>query len=319
MKHPNRYAARLRFLIVMGFLGVFVSGCGGSMGTLENERADSIEAFDEDLDVFYKGADDPGIWRVALGDGSKEKLFDKKYSLIDVSLARDIWVFNDSDLNFYMQRPGDRNPEKFKAFEGLLGQAAIAPDASRVALTRIRHLDGPTNEMGDSRIYFVDLNDLKITKIETPIRSWMTQLSWSRDGRSLIVGTFDQELWRVDPSSGASTEVADPQELVGQYHPKAGGSAQTTCPGEGGATLVQSEWGADEGIALELADGTSSPLVTISGRERGFHDYQATVSTFFFTPSCKNVVFAYDTRVWIVSVETLLAYEITAGRYPFLL
>ena len=188
-----------------------------------------------------------------------------------------------------------------------------------MALTRIRDLNAPTDEMGDGRIYFLNLTDLQITHVETPIDSFIVSLFWSRDGEALLVSTFDNKYWRIDPRSGAATEIPYDEAFGGQFYPKAGGPRRVSCPGDGGGTLVAQEWGADEGIGIERPDGTSSPLVTISGRERGFHDYQATVSHFFYLPSCENVIFSYDTRVWIVSVESLQVYQVASGRYPFML
>src|SRR5690554_7168724 len=109
-------------------------------------------------------------------------------------------------------------------------EAAIATDASRVALTRIRDLNAPTDEMGDGRIYFLNLTDLQITHVETPIDSFIVSLFWSRDGEALLVSTFDNKYWRIDPRSGAATEIPYDEAFGGQFYPKAGGPRRVSCP-----------------------------------------------------------------------------------------
>ena len=57
----------------------------------------------------------------------------------------------------------------------------------------------------------------------------------------------------------------------------------------------------------------------IEGRDRGFHDYQPTFRTAFFTPSCNYVVFGFDGKTWIVDVEAKRTGLIAVGTPGFIL
>ena len=45
-------------------------------------------------------------------------------------------------------------------------------------------------------------------------------------------------------------------------------------------------------------------MVVVEGRERGFHDYMATISEEFLTRDCRYVVFYFDNGLWVAEVAT---------------
>lgn len=313
---PHSHAAPLLLLLAAALMG-----CpAGSMGELTNDISEDLSFVDDDQVIYaHPSVNGYGVVRLGVDGSNRLAYFSEDYGLRDVTADASLWVLgNPNNDLFTLNVPGE-TPRKVEDFDGRVAEAVISPDETMIAVTLHADYDLPQDQQADSvddTIFLVDPDSHDIEVIESETDDRVDFLSWSEDGRHLYLFNFGGRKFRVDVETEQRFEIDElPNDdlfPVARRTPKG-------CPVDG--RILSSD---DEGIYIHAdeeaeGEGEGEHLVRLEGRERGFHDYQPTFETVFFTDSCKTVIFEYERTLWVVDVESKIVGELIEGRSAFLL
>ncbi len=305
-------------LIGMGL--VALSGCAscqGSMGTLTNPRKELRELVNERPWVWYVST--TGTNRIRLDGTEQEQFLRPGYYIADVSVDGGVFVVGDSNTNLYVIQEPERElkPVPEPALLGRASEVALHPDGTTFAAARHADFNTPQStwsETEDDRIFVVDTETLAARSVSPSMKAEVLTVAWSTDGGALWLRT-ETATQRIDPVTGErSTGMEWPTDgLVPPWRARS-----NTCPTTGDV-LVERGDGADQGLEIQSPTNATRALITVEGRERGFHDYDPTIDNFFFTSSCRYVVFQHDRDIYVVEVESGDLARLAEGSEPFML
>jgi hypothetical protein len=293
-----------------------MTGCPPtSMGEITNEISDDLSFVDDDQVIFYSpGVNSQGAVRINIDGTDQVEYVPDTVRIRDVTADGALWVLGDSNNQLYtIQSPGEE-PRRVEFFDGRVSSTSISPDHQTIAVTLHADYSLPQEQQAnsvDDTVYLVDADTHEVEIIDNWTDKWVHSIFWLDDGRSLYLELENQENYILDLDTAERTQVdGRPDEINDRIPP-----SPTTCEAMG-AELTSG----DAGIELYYPDeGRTEELVGIEGRERGFHDYFATIDQLFFTQSCNSVVFVYDRAIWVVDVESKIVGHLADGRSAFLL
>lgn len=294
---------------ILLFFCIATYGCGGAPGQLANptQAADALE--DDSLVVVQT---EEGYLRMGL-DGSHKKYLTRgdQYPLA-VSADWNVLAISNSDTDLFvrdLRYTGE--PREVVSYRGRLGSVAVSPDGKLLAATRHADFSTPQStwsDQEDNSVDIISVGSLEVVKtIDATEKGWNYSNLWFGPGGLLYTGGAASEV--IDPETGVRKKAAPdkPELLRLRNMPK-------TC---GDAEVRRKGWRGDEGLEL-VRNGEAEHLVVIKGRERGFHDYQPTVKTYFFVPSCKYVVFEFRNAIYAVELATKKVTKVASGDEAFL-
>ncbi len=305
-------------LLVLG-LSCFsaCASCQGSMGTITNPRKELHEFVSERTWVWYVSA--TGTHRIRLDGTGQDQFLPPGFFIEDVSADGAVFAVGDQETNVYVLREQDRELRRVPepALAGRVSEVALRPDGRSMAVARHADFDTPQStwrETKDDQLFLVDTEVLTARSIPPSMKAGVLALAWAADGEALWLRT-ETTNQRIDADTGERRAgLPWPTErLVPGWRAR-----QTTCPGTG-EIVVEREEGADEGLELQSPSNGTRALVTVQGRERGFHDYLPTIDHFFFTGSCRYVVFEHDRTIYVVDVSSGDVGVLAEGTEPFTL
>jgi hypothetical protein len=295
----------MRRLVLL--MAVTLAACGGSPGRITNAQRAPGE-FVTERQAFLVGTPS-GLTRVQLDGSGVETLVPPTYHLLAMSADASVMALGDRDTNLYVHDAATRRIRQVPQLDRRVGSAALSPDGTRVAVVRHADFSQPQaiwSQSEDDAIWLVDARSLAVEVLPKSRDELVTRLAWDRDGRSLLLGMFNSGSVRLDLATRARTPLA--KDLAEVAEPT-GGSA--TCA-RTGARLELIGFRGDQGIDLKEPGGARR-LVTVVGRRRGFHDYQATIRNPIFSASCRYALFEFGTAVWVVEVEKGVVGKVIEG------
>jgi len=287
-------------------LAAILPACGGSPGRITNEQR-APGAFVTERQSFLVGTPS-GLTRVQLDGSGAQSLVPPSYGLLAMNADASVMVLGDKDTNLYV-RDGSGQIRRVPQLDGRVGSAALSPDGARVAV--VRHADfgqpqGVWSQSEDDAVWLVDVRTLAVEVLPKSRNELVTRLAWERDGKGLLLGMFSSGTLRLDLATRARTPLG--KDLAEVAAPS-GGSA--TCAATG-ARLELVGFRGDEGIDLK-GPGAARRLVTVVGRKRGFHDYQATIRNPIFAASCRYALFEFGAALWVVDAEKGVVGKVIEG------
>lgn len=307
---------RLSSSVVLLSMILVLPGCPrGSMGTITNEISDDLGFVADDDRIFFSPIGTRyGVERIDIDGGDRAVYFSTDYRLRDVMADASLWALGDPDNNLYTLHSPGATPAKVEAFDGRVAEARISPDGSTIAVALHADFSLPQEQQPDSvddTIFLVDPDTHDVVEMENETDQRVDILMWLDDGQSLYLSLADHRRYLVDVDTGERTEISERPEDVVTSVP----ISPRECP-HSGAELSHD----DEGVLIDFeGDGEEERLVEIVGRERGFHDYQSTVSGPFFSNSCQTVIFTYDRSIWVVDVDSRVVGQLVEGGRAFML
>src|SRR5690554_1901930 len=289
-------------LLLITFSAALVGCPPSSPGDITNPIAEDLSfvADDDLVYVHHQG----GLDQIRVNGTDAQEVYASGYSYQDVAPDLSFWVLGDSETNLYLLDAPGQAPQRIAELNGRASAVAIRPDSGLIAATRHADFDLPQSQYrDDDAIYLIEPSTLEVTILPATSDEWLFQLFWSKDGTKLY-GAGHDHTYRIDPATNAREriEVIPHDDIVRRP------LTRDTCEVNGERLISD-----DEGIDLLYPDGTTEDLVTIQGRERGFHDYQSTVSSVSFTRSCDYAVFTFDGSVWVVEVATKIVGKLREG------
>ncbi|MBA2665242.1 MAG: hypothetical protein H0U74_23340 [Bradymonadaceae bacterium] len=285
-------------------VSTFLTGCpAGSSGQITNEQADNLDFVDEKQVVFVET--DGGLIRIQVDGTEKRKIYGSEYSFQAVASDQSLWALGDSESNLFLMYGPGGELHRVSQLDKRSSSVAISPDGLRVAVSRHANFDlAQSARINDDRIYLIDAQSREVTQLKPTSAEWLTRLDWSKDGTALYGSSHDRN-FRIDPLSNARETLAT--FPVDDTHVTR--KAPRECAATGARLVMRN----DEGVDIHRGEDEVERLVVIEGRERGFHDYQASVGNFFFTESCNYVVFVFDGAVWLADVKTKVVGRLIEG------
>ncbi len=287
---------------------------GGSAGEITNTiREDLSFISDQQILFVHPQVNRNGIIRLNVDGTNRFDILSPDYRVRSASTDGSLWSLGDPDNNLYTLHAFE-DPRQVDFFDGQVSHAPISPDGSTIAVTLHQDFRLPQDERPgsvDDTIFLVDPQTHEVRTIPNQTDHQIRRLAWTTDSQSLYIRLDDDQQFLVDLTTEERTELEDPYEEQAPNHP----FTRPVCSHDG--TELAHD---DQGIELIRDDDERRErLVHIEGRERGFHDYESTVSQPFFTKSCETVVFVYNRSVWVVDVESGVVGELAEGRGAFIL
>jgi hypothetical protein len=281
---------RMQSLVVLVGLALGGCDCGGSGGHIVG--AEPGTAFVTERPALHVSARE-GLVRVRLDGTERTRIFPAGRRVEDYTPDGRLWVLSDSDTNLYIADEGGAHERPVPELAKRASAARLSPDGTRVAVSRHADFDKPQSSWrDDDTVYVVDTGSLEVKRYPPVRESWVISLGWNDAGTEVWLGHQDNRAEWLNLEDGARRE-RDPNDRPNAFRP----APASTC----GDLRLRSD---DTGIFLVAADGTQQQVVTIQGRERGFHDYLPTVDGILVTPSCRHLVFGFAGDVWVVQLET---------------
>lgn len=280
-------------------VAIACAACGGSPGHIANARR-GVSSFVTERDVILADTGG-GLVRIALDGSGKDRVASGRYHHLASTADGRTLALGDNDTNVFVVVPGDRSPRRIAQFDGRTGAVALSPDGTRLALARHADFSLPQAQWHtteDDAIYLVDVATLAIDVLPATREDLVTALRWLPDGSALILSLMTGGTVQLELATRTRTDVARDQSFV-PPGPRNGG---TRCPATGDLIELAGHRG-DDGIDVISEKGTAR-VVTIEGRSRGFHDYQATISDAVFSTSCRYIVFEMNRAVWVADRES---------------
>ncbi|TXD37286.1 hypothetical protein FRC98_11185 [Lujinxingia vulgaris] len=285
-------------------LSAVLAGCPpSSPGEMTNLIADDL-SFVTDDDLIYVHHR-TGLDQIRVNGTDEVSIYGEGYSFQDVTDDAGLWALGDSQTNLYLLDAPGAEPERIPELDGRTSAVAIHPEGTLVAATRHADFDLPQDrQVDDDAIYLIDPTTLDVNVLPATSNAWLFQLYWSEDGTTLY-GSGHEGNFRIDPATNTREPIAS-IPAQGVRRPRL---SRDICEATGERLETD-----DEGIWRLTADGTREPLVTIEGRERGFHDYASTINGASYTRSCDYVVFVFQDTVWVAEVATGLVGRLREGQ-----
>lgn len=137
--------------------------------------------------------------------------------------------------------------------------------------------------------------------------------------RCPLLGKWTARRSGCECKSGAMSASLWPRTIGrSRRGPRAGSGLDRIVPGastalQRGRKSLCVDGGGDEGLDLVASNGDITRLVVIEGRERGFHDYQATIRDPFFVDGCRYVAFVFDGKVWLAETASGKIGQLAVG------
>ena len=161
-------------------------------------------------------------------------------------------------------------------------------------------------------LVLIDVETTATKVIPASVNDMVVNVRWTTGGTGVFLdlqNLFDQ---LVVPATGTRAVAVSSPSM--RLSPRFDGSTHCAATGD---QVEAVGWEGDGGLVLVSASGQETALVTVAGRERGFHDHFATVDRFYFTDDCEYVVFDFDESVWVAEVSSGRVGPITPGRESF--
>lgn len=306
----------LRTALTLAVISPLLTACPPSSdGQITNEIRDNLEFVDDDQRLFYTptGDGEGGIIRSEIDGSDQLVYFSEDFRVRSVAANASVWVLGDPDNELYTLHIPGQSPERVDYFDGRVADARLAGDGQTIAAVRHADYDLPQEEqVADDAIYLIDAHTHDVQVIDATTEDRISFFFWLDDGQSIyyqLLTSGDQYI--VDTVTGQRQAVEDrPDNLAPQTR-----QTPTRCEATGGELMT-----GDEGISISYENGERvEPLVDLEGRERGFHDYQATFEQAFFSDSCNTVIFEFRRALWVVDVESRIVGKFADGQQAFIL
>lgn len=282
----------------------------GSSGELQNALARPDFVVEDEL-IYAKTSS--GLTRINLRGEGRAAIFAARYSVLDMSQDGAVFVLGDSDTNLYLGNPKTGEVRQIKALNQRTGQARLSPDGKTLAAVRHADFSLPQAEWSktdDDTIYLIDVATGAVEVIPPSSADWPTALSWSADGEILWLQLFSNKAQRFELKSRTRTEAELPSDGLWPSPIQPPQSCD-------GMTLNTKGWRGDEGLVLERPGQEPTLLVKVTGRKRGFHDYQPTLTPHMFSKGCAAALFSFSQKLWIVDLESKKVAPLLEGGDPF--
>ena len=254
-----------------------------------------------------------GLTRISLNGEGRAAIFAARYSVLDMSQDGAVFVLGDSETNLYLGDPKTGEVRQIKALNRRTGDARLSPDGKTLAAVRHADFSLPQAEWSkteDDALYLIDVASGAVEVIPPSSADWPTMLSWSADGESLWLRLFSNKAQRFELKSRTRAEAEFPSEGLWPSPLR----PPQTCDG---MTLNTRGWRGDEGLVLERPGQEPTLLVKVTGRKRGFHDYQQTLTPHMFSTDCTAALFSFSQQLWIVELKSKKVAPLLEGGDPF--
>lgn len=294
-------------------LGLLAACCGGSSGELRGvEPALNFVSSSEEILAVSQGA-----WvRLKLTGQGEAPLARPGLHLRDASPGLETLVLSDADTNLWVVRGGEP-AARVSALDSRLSEVALSPDGRTIAATRHANYDLPQSGWDaeeDDAVWLVDVASLEVTTLPASAPGRVARLRWTEDGAAVVLSDMQGQRSRVSLPDGARAPwlAEDDAGLRPLFPPAPTPRCEAT-----GAVIEELGWRGDAGLAVVQPDGSRAPLVTVTGRERGFHDYLPTISDYFFSQDCAYAIFVYGHEgLYIVHVASGRVAKLASASSP---
>lgn len=300
---PSPLASRVPGALLLAASLILTACPAGSPGEMTNTIADDL-SFVTDDDLIYVHHR-TGLDQIRVNGTDEAPIYGEGYSFQDVTDDATLWALGDSQTNLYLLNAPGTEPRRVPELDGRTSAVAIHPEGTLVAATRHADFDLPQGQqVDDDAIYLIDPTTLDVSVLPATSNAWLFQLYWSHDGTTLYASGHEGNV-RIDPTTNTREPIASiPAE--GVRRPRIN---RDLCEATGERLVTD-----DEGIWRVFPSATRESLVTIEGRERGFHDYASTINGASYTRSCDYVVFVFQDTVWVAEVATGLVGRLREGQ-----
>lgn len=269
----------------------------GSQGViLETIDADaSFVTVDKQLNAL--SADQGTVVTLTTKGALGEALIPTGYSIEAATRDGSLLALGNSNTDRFVFAPGvDAAPYEVAQVRGLGSATAISPDGARVAISLHEDYNDPMKqgvEYTDDAIYMVDVQTREVSKIPASQEGWVLDLAWEEQDtlymrlRSPETPTRDTEL-ALDLTSQERREVSWPETVKARSWRHRPDSCQEDRLGSD-----------DKGLYVSTPASAREYLISVQGRERGFHDHFDTIPSYMFVGDCDHVVFVHDQKLYI--------------------